>query len=80
MAAKKYSRLPCTMNSGLALPTPISVAARSNAWVCGHSIAGVAGANHAGGKGSVIEELHSPSGLSNPENKKSTSDMTAFRR
>jgi len=80
MTAKKYSRLPCAMNSGLTLPTPISVAARSKMWVCGHLLAGVAGSNSAVGKRSVVEELHSPSELSNPENKKSTSDVTAFRR
>jgi len=30
---------------------PISVAARSKAWVCGGSLAGVAGSNPAGGMG-----------------------------
>jgi hypothetical protein len=80
MTAKKYSRLPCKMNSGLALPTPMSVAARSKAWFCGHSLAGVAGSNSTVGKGRVIEELNSPSELSNPENKKGTSDVTAIRR
>jgi hypothetical protein len=30
---------------------PIEVAARSKAWACGHSLAGIAGSNHTGGHG-----------------------------
>ena len=28
---------------------PVSVAARSKAWVCGHSLAGIVGSNNTGG-------------------------------
>ena len=33
----------------LILSEPIPVAVRSKAWVCGHSLAGIAGSNPAGG-------------------------------
>jgi hypothetical protein len=37
------------MNVGLALTTPIPVAARSKAWVYSRSLAGIVGSNPAGG-------------------------------
>jgi len=36
------------------LSQPISLAARSKAWVCGRSLAGIAGSNPAGGNGSLF--------------------------
>jgi len=36
------------------LSQPIYLAARSNAWVCGRSLAGIAGSNPAGGNGSLF--------------------------
>jgi len=45
----------CLHDAGLnkALPVPVPVAARSKAWICGHTLAGIAGSNPAGARMSV---------------------------
>ena len=52
MTASEAYPVSCTMGVGKSVPEvkrykPMSVAARSKAWVCGQSLAGIAGSNPA---------------------------------
>jgi len=48
-ARRPMSSRESSFNDTTALPVPIPVAARSNVWVCCHSLAGTAGWNPARG-------------------------------